>query len=126
MIKNDAPENVHVILHENISETDLHDTKHIQIKKIGKMVKNMKDKMRTVIGVNTRSLTNERNQRYRNTQPHEEYKHKDMRNQLFTNQANNGPITPDMRFMNSVMKEFQKSNQQMFLELKDSLLSSLR
>ena len=63
-----------------------------------------------MIGVHTRSPTNERNQRNRNAQPQEEYKRKDSRYQPFTNQVNNGPITPDMRFMNSMMKEFQKSN----------------
>ena len=56
MIKTNTLGNVHVILHENINASDLHDKKHIQIKKIGKLVKNMKDKMRAVIGDNTGRL----------------------------------------------------------------------
>ena len=49
LIREDLSENINVILHENITMDDMHDTKHVRIKSLGKLVKNMKDQMRKVL-----------------------------------------------------------------------------
>ena len=50
-IKHDSPRNVNIVLHhEDLTTDDLFDAKHIKIKSLRKFVKNMKDKMRTVVG----------------------------------------------------------------------------
>ena len=48
LIKEKSPPNINIILHENITHEDLHDTKHIRHKSIFKFVKNFKDEMRKV------------------------------------------------------------------------------
>ena len=50
LIKHDSPRNVNIVLHEDLTTDDLFDAKHIKIKSLRKFVKNMKDKMRTVVG----------------------------------------------------------------------------
>ena len=122
MIKTNAPGNVHVILHENINASDLHDKKHIQIKKIGKLVKNMKDKMRAVIGDHTGRFPRN-NREYR-----DDRQRKDTESQYEKYKPKNfhGQENPEIYLMKTLMQEFQKSNQEMLSDLKDSLLSSRR
>ena len=123
MIKNNTPENIHTILHENISLADLHDTKHIQIKKLGKLVRNMKNKIRTVID-DERSTSNNNN-----FKPNKEHSIDDNKAtqpasaRLSYNKQNNKDN--NMEFMNNLMKEFQLANQRMLLEMKNSIISSL-
>lgn len=104
----------------------MYDTKHVKIKKIGKLVKNMKDAMRAVMRNGPRSATNENNNQhsaYKDSAPsiglprQQRNEHKDSRNsQKFDS----------LQYMSTLMKEFQNSNQKMLLEMKNSLLSSLR
>ena len=41
---------MNIVLQEDLTIDDLHDAKHVKIRSLRKLVKNMKDKMRAVVG----------------------------------------------------------------------------
>ena len=49
LIKEKSSPHINIILHDNITHEELHDTKHIRHKSIFKFVKNFKDQMRKVM-----------------------------------------------------------------------------
>ena len=109
LIKSDVPETIRTILQEDIQENDMYDHKHVLIKKIGKMVRNMKNAMRNAAGIPETSR--DRGMNSRRNQPMKQ-----------EDEKNNAEYSLINKVLSAVQESMKLSNEQLLIGLKNTLL----